>query len=89
MRGGALAPALQARGDFTPMLSQMVAVGETTGSLAESFAEVARFHEMMLSAAIRRFGAVIEPLMIVVTGLIVGFVYVAFFMALFSMAGMS
>lgn len=88
MKGGALAPALKARGDFMPMLSQMVAVGETTGSLSDAFEEVARFHELMLAVAIRRFSVTIEPLMIVVTGLIVGYVYVAFFMALFSIAGM-
>ncbi len=89
LRGGALAPALRARGDFMPMLSQMVAVGETTGSLGEAFAEVARFHEMMLSVAIKRFSVAIEPVLIVVTGGVVGYVYIAFFMALFSMAGVS
>lgn len=87
MAGGALSPPLKGRGGFMPMLSQMAAVGETTGSLAESFSEVARFHETMLAIAIKRFSVTIEPLMIVVTGLIVGYVYVAFFMALFSMAG--
>jgi len=60
LRGGALAPALQARHDFTPMLSRMVAVGETPGSLSDAFTEVARFHEMMLAVAIKRFGAAIE-----------------------------
>jgi type IV pilus assembly protein PilC len=89
MAGGALAPPLRPRGDFMPMLSQMVAVGETTGALAESFSEVAHFHETMLTIAIRRFSVTIEPVMIIVTGLIVGYVYVAFFMALFSMAGVS
>ena len=87
MAGGTLSPPLKARGDFMPMLSQMVAVGERTGSLAEAFAEVAKFHETMLAGAIKRFSVTIEPLMIIVTGLIVGYVYLAFFMALFSMAG--
>ena len=43
----------------------------------------------MLSVAIKRFSVAIEPLLIVVTGGIVGYVYIAFFMALFSMAGVS
>ena len=89
LRGGALAPALRARGDFMPMLSQMVAVGETTGSLADAFNEVARFHEMMLAVAIKRFGAAIEPLLILLTGGLVGYVYIAFFMALFSISSMT
>ena len=68
------------------MLARMAAVGETTGSLAETFGETARFHEMMLALAIKRFGMLIEPVLILVTGVIVGFVYIAFFSAIFSMA---
>ena len=89
LAGGALSPALAARGDWMPMLSRMVAVGEATGSLDDALGEVASFHETLLSAAIRRFGAVVEPAMIIVTGGIVGYVYVAFFVALFAMSGMS
>ena len=42
---------------------------------------------MLLAIAVKRFGMMIEPVMIVITGGIVGFVYVAFFMALFAIAG--
>ena len=87
IRGGSLADALKGAREFMPMLRRMAAVGETTGSLGESFAEVARFHEMMLAVAIKRFSITIEPAMIFVTAVVVGFVYLAFFMALFSMAG--
>ena len=85
--GGSLARALEPGREFLPMLRRMAAVGEATGSLPEAFAETARFHEMMLALAIKRFGMLIEPVMIVVTGLIVGFVYLAFFTALFALAG--
>lgn len=87
LRGGSLAPALQEAREFMPMLSRMAAVGETTGSLGESFAETARFHEMLLTVAIKRFSVTIEPLMICIAAAIVGFVYISFFMALFSLAG--
>ena len=87
MHGGSLADSLRPASEFMPMLSRMSAVGEVTGSLAESFGEVARFHEMLLSIAIKRFGMLIEPVMICITGGIVGFVYIAFFMALFAIAG--
>lgn len=86
IRGETLASVLRKPGAFTPMLGQMVAVGETSGSLPEAFGEVARFHESMLKVTIRRFSVTIEPIMIIITGLIVGFVYLAFFLALFSMA---
>lgn len=84
--GATLAESLAPAVEFMPMLARMAAVGETSGALPESFGETARFHETMLALAVKRFGMVIEPVMIVVTALIVGFVYVAFFLALFSMA---
>ena len=86
MKGGTLADSLKGAKEFTPMLRKMAAIGEVTGSLPEAFGETARFHEMLLAIAVRRFGMMIEPVMIVITGLIVGFVYIAFFMALFSIA---
>lgn len=84
--GGSLADGLAGR-EFMPMLSRMTAVGETTGTLAPVLAEVADFHESQLAAAVRRFSALIEPITIAVVGGIVGFVYIAFFMALFSVVG--
>lgn len=86
VQGTALSTALASAREFLPMLVRMVAVGEQTGALAETFGETARFHEMMLAQAIRRFSVLIEPVMICVTGVIVGFVYIAFFSAIFSMA---
>ena len=87
VKGLSLEGALSGAVEFMPMLRSMAATGEASGSLPEAFGETARFHEMLLALAIRRFGMLIEPVMIVVTGLIVGFVYIAFFMALFAMAG--
>lgn len=87
VRGGSLASALEEAPEFLPMLCRMTAVAETTGALAETMAEVASFHERMLVLAIKRLSAALEPAVIVVTGLVVGYVYISFFLALFSMAG--
>ena len=87
LKGGALSSSLKEAKEFMPMLSRMTAVGEMTGALPEIFGETARFHEMLLAVAVKRFGMMIEPVMIVITGGIVGFVYIAFFMALFAIAG--
>lgn len=83
--GASLAEALAEAKEFMPMLRHMAAVGEVSGSLPGAFGETARFHELILAMTIKRLGILIEPVMIVVTGLVVGFVYVAFFMALFAM----
>ena len=85
MRGEPLAAALEKAREFFPLLVRMTAVAETTGTLGPTLDEVARFHEKLLVVSIKRFSVLIEPLVIILTGAIVGFVYIAFFMALFSM----
>ena len=85
--GRTLEEALAPAREFMPMVRRMAAIGEVTGALPETFGETARFHEMLLALAVKRLGMLIEPVMIVVTGGIVGFVYIAFFMALFAIAG--
>lgn len=87
LRGGTLSAALAGGRAFMPMLGRMVAVGESTGTLAPVLSEVARFHENQLLVVVRRMSVLIEPVVIIVVGGIVGFVYIAFFVALFSLAG--
>jgi type IV pilus assembly protein PilC len=89
IEGGNLATALKDRFAYLPMLSAMVAVGESAGTLDEVLEETARFQEEQLQTSIRQFSAIIEPVILVVVGSIVGFVYIAFFMALFAAAGSS
>ena len=69
------------------MLPRMVAVGESAGTLDEVLEESARFHEQLLQTAIRRLSIMVEPMIVVFVGGVVGFVYISFFMALFAAAG--
>ena len=85
MRGEPLAAALERAREFFPLLVRMTAVAETTGTLGPTLDEVARFHEKLLVISIKRFSVLVEPVVIILTGVIVGFVYIAFFMALFSL----
>jgi type IV pilus assembly protein PilC len=87
LRGGTLAAPLAEAREFMPMLSRMVAVGESAGTLSQVLDEVAHFHENQIVVVIRRMSVLIEPVVILVVGVIVGFVYIAFFVALFSLAG--
>ena len=87
MRGDNLAPPLATKHAFMPMLSRMVAVGESAGTLDEVLDEVAKFYEAQLQSTIRRFSVIVEPAIILVVGGIVGFVYISFFMALFAAGG--
>jgi type IV pilus assembly protein PilC len=72
---------------FPPVVLQMIAVGENTGSLDRVLQELGVYYEQLLENAIKRLSAMIEPAMILVIGAMVGFVYYAFFQALFSLVG--
>jgi type IV pilus assembly protein PilC len=87
LQGSSLAEPLSAPGAFLPMLGNMVAVGETSGALDEVLEQVAEFHEKRLEAVIRRLSAIVEPVIIVVVGGIVGFIYLSFFAAIYSIVG--
>jgi MSHA biogenesis protein MshG len=67
-RGEALARAARATGVFTPVVLQMIAVGEETGALDEMMAEVAGHYQNEVDYAIKSLGAQIEPIMILVLG---------------------
>jgi type IV pilus assembly protein PilC len=68
-----------------PLVMQMIAVGESTGNLDHVLQELGVYYEKLLEIAIKRLSALIEPAMILVIGSMVGFVYYAFFQALFSL----
>lgn len=84
LRGEGLASSLNGKYDYMPMLSSMVAVGERTGQLDEILEQVSHFHEQQLQSAIKRLSAMVEPAVIMIVGGIVGYVYISFFVALFS-----
>lgn len=87
IRGQNLADTLRVRGAYMPLLATMTAVGEESGTLDEVLEQVSDFHRSQLSAMIKTLGALVTPVIIVVVGSIVGYVYIAFFVGLFSVAG--
>lgn len=68
------------------LVTQMIAVGERTGTLDHVLQELGGFYELALETGIKRLSAMIEPALILVIGGMVGFVYYAFFQAMFSLA---
>jgi type II secretory pathway component PulF len=68
------------------IVTQMIAVGERTGTLDNVLHQLGDYYEERLQLGIRRLSAMIEPALILVIGSMVGFVYYAFFQALFQLA---
>lgn len=69
------------------LVIQMIAIGERTGTLDHVLRELGMFYEQLLQNGIKRLSAMVEPAMILVIGGMVGFVYYAFFQAMFKLAG--
>ena len=84
LAGNTLTRPLAAGHEFLPLLSRMVAVGEETGTLSDVLTKVANFHEKQLQSYVKSMSQMIEPVMTVIVGTMVGFVYLAFFMAIYS-----
>jgi type II secretory pathway component PulF len=81
-RGEALAPALG--GVLPPLALQMLAVGEESGRLEEMCARIADTYDVEVRRALRSTVALIEPIMILVFGALVGFVALAMLQAIYS-----
>ncbi len=75
---------LQRSGMFPPMVVQMVAIGEETGSLDAMLSKIADFYESEVDATLAGLTAALEPLLIVMLGGIVGFIVISMFMPLLS-----
>jgi type IV pilus assembly protein PilC len=83
-RGGSLtAPMTQVPEAFPVMVTQMIGVGEETGALETMMSKVADFYEEQVDAAVKALTSILEPLMIVIVGGIVGFIVIAMYLPMF------
>jgi type IV pilus assembly protein PilC len=83
-RGGTIAAPLAQAPIFPTMVSHMVGVGEETGALDSMLDKVAEFYEDQVEASVKALTSILEPIMIVVIGGIVGFIVVSMYMPLFT-----
>lgn len=84
-RGGSIAAPLMAAPIFPSMVSHMVAVGEETGQLEQMLSKIADFYEAEVDAKVKALTSLIEPIMIVFVGVIVGFIVISMYLPIFSL----
>ena len=82
--GKGMALPLSASKVFPPLALSMIKVGEETGQLDDMLLKVAATYEKSLRVSIKRFISFLEPAMILVMGLIIGFIVLSMLMAIFS-----
>lgn len=87
IQGSSLAEPLQFGAGYMPLLLNMVKVGESSGTLDEILLEMTEYHDELLQQAITRLTGLVAPAMTIFVGGVVGFVYAAFLVAMFSAAG--
>jgi type IV pilus assembly protein PilC len=85
--GETIAAPLQKSKVFPPMVISMIAVGEQTGGLDEMLTKIADFYDEEVDAAVENLLALMEPVMIVFLGVVVGGMIVAMYLPIFNMVG--
>jgi type IV pilus assembly protein PilC len=84
-KGGSIAKPIQGHSVFPAMVSHMVSVGEESGQLETMLGKIADFYETEVDAKIKAFTAIIEPLLIVFVGGIVGFIVISMYLPIFDL----
>ena len=82
-RGDNLSFAMASVGEFPDMVIQMVSVGEETGTLDEMMAKVSKYYEDEVDNAVKNLTNMIEPIIIIVLGGIIGFLVISMYLPIF------
>ncbi|MDP2710753.1 MAG: type II secretion system F family protein [Solirubrobacteraceae bacterium] len=82
--GGTIAQPLMDSPVFPSMVGHMVKVGEETGALTTMLTKIGEFYEDQVAASVKALTSILEPVMIVIVGGIVGFIVISMYLPLFS-----
>jgi type IV pilus assembly protein PilC len=83
--GRTISEPLAQSGVFPPMVCQMIAVGETTGALDSMLAKIAEFYEDEVDTAVNNLTALMEPVVIVFLGVVIGGLVVSMYLPIFQL----
>jgi type IV pilus assembly protein PilC len=82
-QGGTIAAPLKDSDAFPTMVAHMVGVGEETAAMDTMLTKIAEFYEDQVDASVKALTSILEPVMIVVVGGIVGFIVISMYLPLF------
>jgi type IV pilus assembly protein PilC len=83
--GKTIAEPLKASGVFPPMVVQMIAVGEQTGALDAMLGKIADFYDEEVDTAVTNLTSLLEPMLMVFLGVVIGGVVIAMYMPIFKL----
>jgi len=85
--GETITQPLKESGVFPPMVVQMISVGEKTGGLDDMLAKIADFYDEEVDAAVAALTSLIEPIVIVFIGVVIGGIMIAMYLPMFDIIG--
>lgn len=85
--GETITQPLKESGVFPPMVTQMISVGEKTGGLDEMLQKIADFYDEEVDAAVSALTSIIEPVIVVAMGLVIGAIMIAMYLPMFDIIG--
>jgi type IV pilus assembly protein PilC len=85
--GDTITAPLKDTGVFPPMVTQMISVGEKTGGLDEMLNKIADFYDEEVDAAVSALTSIIEPVVIVFMGIVIGGILIAMYLPMFDIIG--
>jgi len=89
VRGGeTLAEPLARSGEFPAMVTRMIGVGEKTGALEQMLAKISDFYDSEVKAAVDALTSLIEPILILMMGIVVGGIVIALFMPILQLSSL-
>jgi type IV pilus assembly protein PilC len=83
--GKTISAPLQASGVFPPMVVQMISVGEQSGALDSMLAKIAEFYDDEVDQAVANLTALLEPILMVFLGIVVGGIVIAMYLPIFKL----
>lgn len=85
--GETITQPLKQCGVFPPMVTQMISVGEKTGGLDDMLSKIADFYDEEVDAAVAALTSVIEPIIIVFMGIVIGGILISMYLPMFDIIG--
>lgn len=82
--GESIAKPLGEAGMFPPMVTQMIAVGESTGALSTMLKKISDFYDSEIDAIVSSLTALLEPVMIIFLGGVIGFIVISMYLPIFA-----
>jgi len=86
--GGRISDPLKKANIFPPMVIQMISVGEETGGLDNMLTKIADFYDQEVDTAVKGLTSMLEPLIMIFLGIVIGTIVIAMFMPMFSLGEM-